>query len=135
MPFAVARDFMVLPVLLVYFILPITSRRPRQTSPVVRSVQFCPPSAFSRHDMAALALHAKITTIAKIILRNNIMISVIHNPPMSIWLFDTSAFNKRADGGGADVQAAGDVARFFVPDLRHYNPLFLFRKIIVDAIL
>lgn len=77
MPFAVARDFMVLPVLLVYFILPITSRRPRQTSPVVRSVQFCPPSAFSRHDMAALALHAKITTIAKIILRNNIMISVI----------------------------------------------------------
>ena len=84
--------------------------------------------------MAALALHAKITTIAKIILRNNIMISVIHNPPMSIWLFDTLAFNKRADGGGADVQAACDVA-FFVPDLRHYNPLFLFRKIIVDAIL
>lgn len=114
MPFAVARDFMFLPVLLVYFILPITSRRPRQTSPVVRSVQFCPPSAFSRHDTAALALalHAKITTIAKIILRNNIMISVIHNPPMSIWLFDTLAFNKRADGGGADVQVAGDVARF-----------------------
>lgn len=54
---------------------------------------------------------------------------------MSIWLFDTSAFNKRADGGGADVQAACDVARFFAPDLRHYNPLFLFRKIIVDAIL
>ncbi len=24
---------------------------------------------------------------------------------------------------------------FFAPDLRHYNPLFLFRKIIVDAIL
>lgn len=39
------------------------------------------------------------------------MISVIHNPPMSIWLFDTSVFNKRADGGGADVQAAGDVAQ------------------------
>lgn len=77
MPPAVARDFMVWPVLLVYFILPIASRRPRQTSPVVRSVQFCPPSAFSRHDMAALALHAKITTIAKIILRNNIVISVI----------------------------------------------------------
>ena len=41
------------------------------------------------------------------------MISVIHNPLMSIWLFDTSAFNKRADGGGADVQATGDVARFY----------------------
>lgn len=39
------------------------------------------------------------------------MISVIHNPPMSIWLFDTSAFDKHADGGGADVQAAGDVAQ------------------------
>ena len=77
MPFAVARDFMVLPVLLVYFILPITSRRPRQTLPVVRSVQFFAPSAFSRHDTAALALPVKITTIAKIILRNNIMISVI----------------------------------------------------------
>lgn len=31
------------------------------------------------------------------------MISVIHNPPMSIWLFDTLAFNKRADGGGEIV--------------------------------
>ena len=61
------------------------------------------------------------------------MISVIHNPPMSILLNKLSVSNKCADGGGADVQAAGDIACFFVPDLRHYNPLFLFRKIIVDA--